>query len=284
MEKILIINFLLQIKDENIENSIKIFNQYNKEEKYQIIYLFTTLEETFFVSNNLKDVFFKYFVNNNLKNIFNNNLPKIEEVIFADSSFHSICKDLLIKNKFSRYSNIFYKKMIKIISDDRDYIFQLIKFTNNLDILKNNQNIYFSYKQKKELLELVKKKNINDCYLKELIINKIGFYDDILLQFKDKPTIEDINLFKKHFLKIQNLKKIKNMVINIFFNYIHQYNIEDLFRKDLFINFVLEHSFIYKTIKTPLITSLNKTHYTMFDDVFNEIDEIFVQIKNLENF
>lgn len=270
MKQILILDFLSKIDKKDIDTTTKIFNEYNQQEKNEIIYSFC-LDSPVLLSNILEEH-------------YDNNYEKLEIIFFKEALFHSICKELLIQNKFSRYLDIFYKQMIKIVSDDRDYIFQLIKFTNNLDILMNNQNTNFSYKQKKELLELVKKKNINDCYLKELIINKIGFYEDILLQFKDKPTIEDINLFKKHFLKIQNLKKIKNMVINIFFNYIHQYNIEDLFRKDLFINFVLEHSFIYKTIKKPLITSLNETHYTMFDDLFKEIDDIFLQRKNLENF
>lgn len=270
MQKILIFDFLSKIDKKDIETTTKIFNEYSENEKHDIIYLFCLDNPIILTDIPEQD--------------YQNNYEKLEIIFFKEPLFHSICKELLIQNKFSKYLNIFYKKLITIVSNDTDYIFHLIKFTNNLDILKNNPNIKFSRKQKEEILILVKKKIINDCYLKEIIINKIGFYDDILLQFKDKPTIEDINLFKKHFLKIQNLKKIKNMVINIFFNYIHQYNIEDVFRKELFINFVLEHPFIYKTIKIPLINSLNKTHYTMFDDLFKEIDDIFLQRKNLENF
>lgn len=270
MKQILIFDFLSKIDKKDIDTTKKIFNEYNQQEKNEIIYSFCLNSQV------LRD--------NIPEDYYHNNYEKLESIFFDDYLFHSICKDLLIKNKFSRYLNIFYKKMIKIVSDDRDYIFQLIKFTNNLDILINNQNINFSYKQKKEILELVKKKNIKDCYLKELIINKIGFYQEILIPQKDIPDIEDIDLFFRYFLKIQNLKQMNNMVINIFFNYIHKYNIEDKFRKDLFIRFALENSYIYKTIKNLLIKSLEKTHYQMFDDVFNEIDEIFVQRKNLENF
>lgn len=261
-----LIDFLKKINKKNLEESKIIFNLYSVKQQESIILSMIHISESFYNS-------FSYLLDDNRKNL--------EDTITNSVLFYSLSKKALETETFSNYAYFFNYYFDNLVHHDKKYIFDILFYRKNIKIILNNLHIKFNHKEKQIIINILKKGNYNlNIDYKRMIIKKMFFYDDLLKKNAEITQSENFDLFFENILMVKDLNSIKNIVHNIFFQDITRYSM-DRFRKDLFIKFVLEHTYIYLSIKNKLIKMIQ---IELFNDIFIEIDEIISQKKNLANF
>lgn len=228
-----------------------------------------------------------------------------------DSKFHILDTNLIsvfklykgfneILNQYVSNKDFLYFKTYEVNSIFLSHIhclnaeifFKLIKISFPTQFLENNINLDFNRKEKENLLNIIKKDSIiqlSSSKLKKMIIDKFGFFEEIIsIKFHKKTLEEDFIFFIDHVFQLNEEKVLLKVFKNFFIKnneYYYKEHTEEDFRYDYFLLFIKEKPELYNLIKDFIVKKKNKIEYgPLFEKKVNIIIEKLDNLLILENF